>query len=113
MGDRGNIIVEDGKSKVYLYTHWGGSELKEILMSALKRGKERWTDGQYLARIIFCEMVKGDEKGLTGFGISSEIGGGGTDIVVDVERQEVDGVSFSKFIGEKELKGETNGKTCM
>lgn len=89
MGDRGNIIVKDGESKVYLYTHWTGSELPEVLKSALRRGKSRWDDGQYLARIIFCEMVKGQEMDETGFGISSTIGDGGTDITVNVDDQKV------------------------
>ena len=60
MGDRGNIIVKDGNSEVYLYTHWTGSDLPDVLRSALKRGKSRWNDGPYLARIIFCEIVKGE-----------------------------------------------------
>ena len=89
MGDRGNIIVKDGKSEVFLYSHWTGSDLPEVLKSALKRGKGRWDDGQYLARIIFCEMVKGNEMDETGFGISSIIGDGGTDITVNVDDQTV------------------------
>lgn len=90
MGDRGNIIVKDRDSTVYLYSHWTGSDLPDVLKSALKRGKSRWNDGQYLARIIFCEMVKGSEMDETGFGISSTIGDGGTDLVVDVGNQTVE-----------------------
>lgn len=67
MGDRGNIVV-DG---VWLYTHWDGCEIKQTLQSALVRGKDRWDDSQYLARIIFCEMLgKNDVMGLTDYGIS-------------------------------------------
>jgi hypothetical protein len=89
MGDRGNIIVKDGESTVYLYTHWSGSSLPETVKAALKRGHDRWNDGQYLARILFCEMVRGDEMSSTGFGISSVIGDGGTDITVNVDDQTV------------------------
>lgn len=78
MGDRANIIIEPTTSSfltpVVFYTHWKGSELKGILASALQRGSARWDDPPYLARIIFCEMIKGSETELTGFGISSEIG---------------------------------------
>ena len=38
------------------------------------RGRSRWGDEPSLARIIFCEMVRGEENGgdeLTGFGIST------------------------------------------
>ena len=31
----------------------------------------RWNDPSYLARIIFCQVVKGEEASLTGYGIST------------------------------------------
>ncbi len=82
MGDRGNIVIRQSaggpgastpESYLYLYTHWGGSELPAILQAALKRGKERWNDEPYLARIIFQEMLAGDD-GLESFGISTYVG---------------------------------------
>lgn len=66
MGDRANVFI----SGVYLYTHWGGAGLPYVVQDALKK-KWRWDDDAYLARIIFCEMVKKDLEGETGFGISS------------------------------------------
>ena len=80
MGDRGNVVVveRDHRSgaetgRVYLYAHWGGWGLPERLQRALARC-QRWSDGSYLARIIFCEMVRGAEDGETGFGISASLG---------------------------------------
>lgn len=70
MGDRANVLIED----VYLYTHWDGSELPFVVQKALKRGDDRWGDPQFLARIVFCEMVKDDPMGTTGYGISHELG---------------------------------------
>lgn len=72
MGDCGNIIVKQGRANasVYLYTHWSGSETPEILQNVLKRRK-RWDDAPYLTRMIFCEMVKGEESGDSGFGITT------------------------------------------
>jgi len=72
MGDRANILVLDSEndSGVYLYTHWSGTELPYTLRDALSR-KQRWNDTAYLARIIFCEMVRGQERSSTGFGIST------------------------------------------
>lgn len=103
MGDRGNIIVKDDESTVYLYTHWTGSDLPIVIKAALQRGKDRWDDGAYLARILFCELVKGDEMETTGFGISSIMGDGGTDITVDVDKQVVvddegGSVSFKDYV---------------
>jgi len=74
MGDRANIVVhetvENKDATVFLYTHWGGYKIKETLQKALAR-KQRWDDPAYLTRIIFCEMVKKDVDGETGYGIST------------------------------------------
>ena len=71
MGDRANVVLrEDDGRKVYLYTHWGGYKLPSVLKRALDRG-ERHSDSPYLARIIFSEMVRGQEDQATGFGISA------------------------------------------
>ncbi len=78
MGDRAEVTVIDGTSKVVLYTHWCGTELPETLRRAMIRGESRWDDAPYLARTIVCEMIKEDggrENGLdkiTGIGISSQ-----------------------------------------
>lgn len=89
MGDRANVKVVDFDSTVFLYTHWSGSELPTVLQAALKRGRERWDDGQYLTRIIFCEMI-GKDSGLTGYGISSVVGDGDDHIItVNIQKQTV------------------------
>lgn len=81
MGERGNIVITKDDNMfphpVFFYTHWSGYLVKPILQTALRRGQERWDDPQYLARIIFCEMVKGDPQGVTGFGITTAIGDSG------------------------------------
>ena len=79
MGDRANVYMLEGESRggsktgVYLYTHWGGTELPHVVQRALAR-RQRWDDSQYLARIVFCEMVRGYEDEETGFGISAGMG---------------------------------------
>ena len=72
MGDRGNVYVCDENEGVYLYSHWGGYRLPETVQKALAR-QQRWSDAPYLARIIFCEMVRGEENEETGFGIWSQL----------------------------------------
>ena len=76
MGDRGNIAIQqpsDGATaRVYLYSHWGGSELPSVLQTALAR-KVRWDDPAYLARIIFDAMTEGEQGEETGYGISTFI----------------------------------------
>jgi len=70
MGDRGNIVV-DG---VWMYTHWDGHGIKNVLKDALQRGVGRWDDGPYLARIVFCQLIKGEKwDDTTGYGLSTSM----------------------------------------
>jgi len=74
MGDRGSVRVREGDGpSVYLYTHWKGSELSEIVRRALasEAGRNRWNDAPYLTRIIFDELTRGEQGGETGYGISA------------------------------------------
>jgi len=83
MGDRANIkIVEEDGGVIYFYTHWSGSRLPITLQEALKRGRDRWTDGQYLSRIIFSEMIKDEVLDITGYGISTVVGDGDDRIII-------------------------------
>jgi hypothetical protein len=74
MGDRAQVFIhsdhEDSYPPVALYTHGGGTFLPQVVARALAR-RQRWTDPEYLARIIFCEMVKGQEDGELNFGIGT------------------------------------------
>lgn len=88
MGDRANCVVVDGGSRVFLYTHWDGQTLPTTVREALLK-RERWDDGQYLARIIFDQMT-GLKGGSTGYGISSKMGDNSYPLlVVNVDDQQV------------------------
>lgn len=99
MGDRANVYMrEDTVHGVYLYTHWGGHGLPEVVRVALDSpvGRGRWSDGPYLARIIFCAMLRRGSTDLrtgevaaidaltsaTGYGISAQIGDNSYPIIV-------------------------------
>ena len=81
MGDRGNIEIVQGTrytgegeepralDSVFLYTHWRGSQVCQILASALEKSGIRGGDPSYLTRIIFNEL-QGDDRTTTGVGIS-------------------------------------------
>jgi hypothetical protein len=105
MGDRANIemVFEDG-NKIYFYTHWAGSELPNTLKSALIRGKGRWDDEPYLARIIFSEMIQDEIFDTTGYGISPYLGDNEHPIIVvnpSKQTVNIDGIgewSFEEFI---------------
>lgn len=73
MGDRANIVIRDPDAKgvdLYLYGHWSGGTYEQAARAALSRGRGRWDDGSYLARIVFQDLV-GDDRGTTGFGIAA------------------------------------------
>ena len=100
MGDRGQVLIED--EGVYLYTHWNATKLVEDVRRALVR-KERWGNSEYLARIIFCEMVGKDGFDCsTGYGISSTKHGDAHRLVkVNSEKETVEVLKD----GEREFKG--------
>lgn len=92
MGERGNIVFLQRAAKggeerrIYLYTHWRGHLIHEILREAMNwkelwpagfgklagtvRESCRWYDESYFARVVFCRLVAGDENGVLSFGIS-------------------------------------------
>lgn len=100
MGDRGNIkLVYGNGASVYFYTHWSGSSLDQIITAALQRGRDRWTDPSYLARILFCELVKGQEDSTTGFGISTQVEDNEHPIpVLDLEKRTIDGIPYHHYM---------------
>ena len=70
MGDRNNIkITYSNGQSVYLYSHWGGSELREIVSSAFETSG-RVNDESYFARVLFSRMIEDDIHGETGYGIA-------------------------------------------
>ena len=109
MGNRATVIIQE--TNVCLYTHWNRNKIEETVIKSLKRGKDRWYDSAYLARIIFSDMIEGQEKELSGFGISTEYNNEEfyiiikpdlSVIVTDPDNNEVRYYnSFSEYIEEK------------
>ena len=55
---------------IYLYQHYDGYGLYKIVNNAISR-KARWDDHEYLARIIFSEMIKDHIDDTAGYGIGT------------------------------------------
>jgi len=92
MGDRGNIAIVHGKKEqVWLYSHWGGSDLPNRLKKGLDAGRGRWNDDSYLTKIIIGHVVPPDNwKEETGYGISTRLQDNEHEIlVVDIPNQRV------------------------
>lgn len=83
MGDRSNIVIEKtyGEStRVYLYAHWAGQDIAKSALHGLKSG--RATDSDYLARVIFENMIQNDLGSETGFGIGASLSDNEHEILV-------------------------------
>jgi hypothetical protein len=100
MGMRRNIALDYGRErKIYLYTHWGAEGLEDVLRDALLRGRSRWDDPSYLARIIFSEMIQDEVLDTTGYGIAPYVMDDEfRTIEVDLEKRTVGGVPFEQFV---------------
>src|SRR5205085_2759543 len=98
MGMRRNIELDyGGEVKIYLYTHWGAEHLEDVLRDALIRGRFRWSDPEYLARIIFSEMTRYEVLDTDGYGIAPYIMDDEfPTIEVDLRKQTVAGVPFDE-----------------
>jgi len=98
MGARANIRMKYVDGDVCIYSHWGGEELRDVLKGALSK-RMRWNDPPYLGRIIFCHVIAEDVLGENGFGLSPNPGEEEyKTIVVDMENQMVDDMSFELFV---------------
>lgn len=102
MGTKASILIRSDDEQVCLYQHYDGHKLDAVLKSALKRGRNRWEDFGYLARIVFCEMVKDDLAGTENYGLHQHVPPDvDIVIVVDIAAQTVtrkgSAVSFAQF----------------
>jgi len=84
------IISDDFNVPIYLYQHCDGYALYKIVKNAIVRGKDRWNDPEYLARIIFSEMIKDSIMDDIGYGIgTSEHGDIEYLVTVNIDNQTI------------------------
>lgn len=72
MGDRAVVGFKANAESpvIYLYSHWAGSEMDDLLAEALTKAEPRWSDDSYATRIVISQLVGDDWKSETGWGIS-------------------------------------------
>lgn len=88
MGDRANVafrfsrdhqesadkpLIKETPGYVWMYTHWGGSDLDKDVRIAIQKATPRWGDPTYATRIALRDLLAPfeDEHGAgVGFGIS-------------------------------------------
>lgn len=103
MGARGNVYITSsategaqardfagGARGIYVYAHWDGYALPAMTQRALRAGRGRWSDDQYLTRILIDQLTASGRDEETGFGVGLSIGDNEYPItVVDLGRQTV------------------------
>jgi len=112
------------ENHVWLYTHWGASNMIDCLRVALEKAAPegspysgRWKDFEYLTRIVFCTLVGTDNNGILGYGINGMKNGIHGDVSryidVDVPKQEITvyGYDDVRFRGSFKEFVETQGIT--
>lgn len=71
MGDRATLkITFPQYGSMYLYTHWGGSQMPLRLQEALTFGRPRWGDDSYLTRIVVSRIIGDQWNSETGHGLT-------------------------------------------
>lgn len=77
MGDRAHLHLtrKPGEPGIWVYTHWSGSNLPNLVANALTHSRSRWRDPSYANRMVFGSLV-GPEDLMqeTGWGIDTEPG---------------------------------------
>jgi hypothetical protein len=72
MGNRANVeLVFNDNQSIFIYAHWEGSRMVNVLHDSLSK-RARWTDDEYLARIITGDMINklGYADETSGMGLS-------------------------------------------
>ncbi len=90
MGARAQVKIEMDPHPVYLYTHYGSGEILRSVQTGMIAGQGRWSDDEYLTRILFDNMRTKYDHPETGYGIGTGIHGDlDCHVVVDCESSTV------------------------
>ena len=70
MGDRANVGIRgtDGNT-IFLYLHWGGADVHEIVANAIAHAMARDGDESYFTRIFISRVIEEDWNKETGVGM--------------------------------------------
>ena len=69
MGDRAMAEIKTEGGSLFVYTHWGGSNLPEQAKEAVRKAEPRWGDLPYATRIIVDQLTKDGRDSKTDFGL--------------------------------------------
>lgn len=69
MGDRAMAEIKTSEGSLYVYTHWHGSMLPQMMRDAVKAAAPRLGDESYWVRIVVDQLTKSGRDQETGFGL--------------------------------------------
>ena len=81
------------KGSIYVYSHWGGFEMPDDAVSAIKSAEGRWDDEPYAARIIVDQLTKASRDSETGHGLmlgpdaEDSYNGDSASVIIDLPNQ--------------------------
>lgn len=92
---------------LWLYTHWRGTDLPQLVAQALSDGRARWGEPSYLARILIGTII--DLETIDGYGIGMIPYGhpadaGRPQLVIDTRLQHAGYVTWDKDPGTTRLQ---------
>ena len=94
MGDRRTAEIRLEKGSLYVYSHWGGFEMREDAQDAIRAAEGRWSDEPYAARIIVDQLTKHSRDQETGHGLmlgpdAEDEYGANPSVIIDLVKQEL------------------------
>ena len=95
MNNRGQILFLD--TGIVFYTHWHSEEIAKYVRDALIL-EEHWDDPEYLARLVFEQMLKTTEP-TTGLGIGVNVIATIPTVIINCEKETISlNLSFRETI---------------
>lgn len=95
MGDRRQVIIKErDEADIYIYVHWHGYNLPDIVKEAVTNAKPRWSDTSYCRRIIMHTIFDAvtDPESDCGCGVSThelDTEYPGQDVVIDLDKRHI------------------------
>ena len=69
MRDRRMVEIRARAGSLYIYTHWDGQSLPDIVNAAVQAAAPRWDDEPYCCRILVDQITKSGRDMETGWGL--------------------------------------------
>jgi hypothetical protein len=100
MGDRANVGIRGSDGNIiFLYLHWGGTDINEITAKAIAHAMARDGDESYFTRIFISRVIDTDWNKETGVGMAvNKLPAGGDGYTVPIYDYETQTIGMYKEV---------------